>query len=131
MHDSSILPEYVEIVKSIQQNFQNNASLTYLITQSIIELWKGIYENFPKVISVKIPNYPNYRRDQVASLIAIDSAIDWSIIHKLDYEYFRAVEHFNRKAKSQQPIIIDLSNYNVNNGVYWMDMDVSTVVRKV
>ena len=123
----SIHPSFIDAACIIQRKLasQNNREA---ITQSIIELWKFIYEKYPHVLNISIPGYPNYQRDLVILLINIDNSARWDLVNKLDYEYFRVIEHFANLFSDWEHIIIDSSTYNVDEGIYWLELDPQTFV---
>lgn len=122
------------VYESVVTNIQNElAQLGYFypLTQSTIEIWKEIYAKQHHVISAIVPDYPLYRRDWALSIVTVNHLTDWSLINRADWEYLRVIEFFATKERNQDKIIIDLSFYDVNQGLYWADLDVSEVVRYV
>lgn len=102
-----------------------------MITQSLVELWKLIYIQFHNINSIKIPGYCEYSRVYVSTINDDNSIPNWYLVDPLDYEYFRIVEYFSSVLPDESSAYdIDLSFYDVNQGVYWKDLNISDVLSK-
>lgn len=123
----SIKEEYKPAVVNIIESLNSNRRCMP-ITQSLIEIWKLIYSKFSNVVKVKIPDYMEYDRNLVAFIVSVNSSIDWSCIDEADLEYFRVVEYFTGKSLGEQNLTIDLSFYDINDGVYWLQLDPAKVL---
>lgn len=129
----SVLDPYKQCVHEIQKQLSSqSASIdSFPITQSLIELWKLVYEKFSLLIEVQIPDYPTYKREAIDCVVSISSLTDWTLIEQIDYEYFRVVEYFATKNPTSKRFKIDLSFYDVNDGIYWRDIPPERVVKVV
>jgi hypothetical protein len=121
MPHPSVQPAYQRTAESIQDVLKETCEEQEL-TQSLIELWKFIHQQLPGVRIARAPGYPEYRRELAASLVAVNPVVDWRFTEREDWEYFRLIEHIAKKKEGKNDIVVDVSDYDVRKGKYWIEI---------
>lgn len=93
-----------------------------LLSESVLEIWKFIYQMYPRVEKMIIPGYPDYRRDVAARIVEICSHVNWDLTRKEDLECIRIAEYCSQKYPDQDSVTIDLSRYDIRDGFHWTEV---------
>lgn len=130
MDETLINPKYLDVYYIIREKLILEKSPILIISQSNLELWKLIFNEFSFVSKILIPEYPIYKRSFVELIVKIDQKVHWDYIEKYDYEYYRTVNFFAKNSPfGRNNVIIDLANYNVMLGDYWRNIEPHTIVK--
>lgn len=109
---------YLLLLQKLRSRLENPS----LLTDSLVEVWKFVYREYPRIKEMLVPSYPTYERDFMGEIVERSPDTNWDIIRREDYEYIRMAEYGSRRHPEIDRVIIDLSAYDVREGIYWLEI---------